>query len=108
MRADITIAGGAPFDSHPDQAFAKVMDLNVRGVFNLVRECAPLLSNRGTVTDPSRVLITASVAGLGIGTLGAHGTYGYSASKAAVIHLGKNLAVELGPRHSKFWDSVLG
>ncbi|KAK0626451.1 putative NADPH-dependent beta-ketoacyl reductase [Immersiella caudata] len=90
---------GAPFDSHPDEAFAKVMDLNVRGVFNLVRECAPLLSKRGTIRDPSRVLITASVAGLGIGTLGKHGTYGYSASKAAVIHLGKNLAVELGPRH---------
>ena len=26
-------------------------------------------------------------------------TIGYSASKAAVIHLGRNLAVELGPRH---------
>lgn len=98
---DVISSGGAPFDSHPDEAFAKVMDLNVRGVFNLVRECTPLLSKRGTVTDPSRVLITASVAGLGIGTLGKNGTYGYSASKAAAIHLGRNLAVELGPRHSK-------
>ncbi|PBP24379.1 oxidoreductase, short-chain dehydrogenase/reductase family [Diplocarpon rosae] len=26
-------------------------------------------------------------------------TFGYSASKAAAIHLAKNLAVELGPRH---------
>jgi NAD(P)-dependent dehydrogenase (short-subunit alcohol dehydrogenase family) len=50
------------------------------------------------VDDPSRVVITASVAGLGVGTLGKQGTYGYSASKAAVIHLGRNLAVELGPR----------
>ncbi|KAK4453123.1 oxidoreductase [Podospora aff. communis PSN243] len=99
LMANAGATWGAPFESHPDAAFAKVMDLNVRGVFNLVRECAPLLSKRGTVQDPSRVLITASVAGLGIGTLGAHGTYGYSASKAAVIHLGKNLAVELGPRH---------
>lgn len=48
--------------------------------------------------EPSRVIITASVAGLGVGSLGAQGTYGYSASKAAVIHLGRNLAVELGPR----------
>jgi NAD(P)-dependent dehydrogenase (short-subunit alcohol dehydrogenase family) len=31
--------------------------------------------------------------------LGANATFGYSASKAAVIHLAKNLAVELGPRH---------
>ncbi|KAK1760910.1 oxidoreductase [Echria macrotheca] len=90
---------GAPFDSHPDAAFAKVMDLNVRGVFNLIREAMPLLTKRATRADPSRVIITSSVAGLGIGTLGENGTYGYSASKAAVLHLGKNLAVELGPRH---------
>jgi NAD(P)-dependent dehydrogenase (short-subunit alcohol dehydrogenase family) len=44
------------------------------------------------------VIITASVAGIGIGTLGDNATFGYSASKAAVIHLTKNLAVELGPR----------
>jgi len=60
---------------------------------------APLLQKRGTIEDPSRVIITASVAGIGVGTLGKNATYGYSASKAAVIHLGKNLAVELGPRH---------
>ncbi|KAL2195068.1 hypothetical protein P885DRAFT_41485 [Corynascus similis CBS 632.67] len=89
---------GEAFDRHPDAAFAKVMDLNVRGVFNLVREFTPLLQKRASIEDPSRVVITASVAGLGIGTLGKQGTYGYSASKAAVIHLGRNLAVELGPR----------
>ena len=32
------------------------------------------------------------------GALGSNATFGYSASKAAVIHLGRNLAVELGPR----------
>lgn len=89
---------GEAFDTHPDGAFAKVMDLNVRGVFNLIREFAPLLEKKASVEDPSRVLITASVAGLGVGTLGKQGTYGYSASKAAVIHLGRNLALELGPR----------
>lgn len=89
---------GEAFDTHPDGAFAKVMDLNVRGVFNLIREFAPLLQKRASVDDPSRVVITASVAGLGVGTLGKQGTYGYSASKAAVLHLGRNLAVELGPR----------
>lgn len=89
---------GAPFDSHPDSAFAKVMDLNVRAVFNTVREFTPLLQKKASLEDPSRVLITASVAGLGVGTLGKNGTYGYSASKAAVIHLGRNMALELGPR----------
>ncbi|KYK57052.1 oxidoreductase, short-chain dehydrogenase/reductase family [Drechmeria coniospora] len=90
---------GAEFDKHPDQAFAKVMDLNVKAVFNTIREFTPLLERpSGQGGEPSRVIITASVAGLGIGTLGPQGTYGYSASKAAVIHLGRNLAVELGPR----------
>ncbi len=28
---------GAPFDTHPDSAFAKVMDLNVKSVFNTIR-----------------------------------------------------------------------
>ncbi|KAL7930609.1 hypothetical protein V8C35DRAFT_312472 [Trichoderma chlorosporum] len=89
---------GEAFDTHPDQAFAKVMDLNVKAVFNTVRVFTPLLQRRASLDDPSRVLITASVAGLGVGTIGKQGTYGYSASKAAVLHLGRNLALELGPR----------
>jgi NAD(P)-dependent dehydrogenase (short-subunit alcohol dehydrogenase family) len=99
LMANAGASWGAPFDKHPDDAFAKVMDLNVRAVFNTIKLFAPMLQKRGSVADPSRVIITASVAGLGIGTLGENGTYGYSASKAAVIHLGRNLAVELGPRH---------
>lgn len=31
--------------------------------------------------DPSRVIVTASVAGLGVGSLGESATFGYSASK---------------------------
>ncbi|KAI9887490.1 MAG: hypothetical protein M1823_000669 [Watsoniomyces obsoletus] len=90
---------GEKFDTHPDAAFGKVMDLNVKSVFTTIRLFAPLLEKNATIDDPSRVVVTASVAGLGVGTLGEHATFGYSASKAAVIHLTKNLAVELGPRH---------
>jgi NAD(P)-dependent dehydrogenase (short-subunit alcohol dehydrogenase family) len=102
-RVDILLANagaswGAPFDSHPDSAIAKVLDLNVRAVFNTVREFAPLLQVGASAEDPSRVLVTASVAGLGVGTLGDNATFGYAASKAAAISLGRNLAIELGPR----------
>lgn len=90
---------GEEFDTHPDSAFAKVMDLNVKSVFNTIRLFAPMLQKKATIEDPSRVIITASVAGIGVGSLGKNATFGYSASKAAVIHLAKNLAVELGPRH---------
>jgi len=90
---------GAPFESHPENAFSKVMELNVKSVFYTVQKFAPLLEKRGTIENPSRVIVTASVAGIGVGSLGANATYSYSASKAAAIHLTKNLAVELGPRH---------
>lgn len=89
---------GAPFETHPEEAFSKVMDLNVKSVFYTVQKFAPLLQKRATVEDPSRVIVTASIAGLSVGTLGENATFSYAASKAAVIHLTKNLAVALGPR----------
>ncbi|KYG40199.1 hypothetical protein M433DRAFT_49649, partial [Acidomyces richmondensis BFW] len=90
---------GASFDEHPESAFAKVMDLNVKSVFLCAQKFAPLLRKRATQDDPSRIVITASIAGLGVGSLGANATFGYSASKAAALSLTKNLAVELGPEH---------
>ena len=42
---------------------------------------APLLQKNATLEDPSRVIVTASVAGLVIGSVGETGTFGYSASK---------------------------
>lgn len=90
---------GEKFDTHPDSAFQKVMNLEVNSVFSTIRLFAPLLQKNASTADPSRVIITASVAGIGLGTLGQQATFDYSASKAAVIHLAKNLAVELGPRN---------
>jgi len=90
---------GAPFDKHPDDAFAKVMNLNVNSVFSCVQKFAPLLRKQASQEDPSRVVITASIAGIGVGTLGENATFGYSASKAAALHLTRNLALELGPQH---------
>lgn len=58
-----------------------------------------MLEKQATKRDASRVVITASVAGIGIGSQGDNATFSYSASKAAAIHLSKNLAVALGPRH---------
>lgn len=103
-RVDILFANagatwGEKFDTHPESAFSKVMDLNVKSVFYLVQKFSPLLEAKATRDEPSRVIVTGSVAGLAVGSLGANATYGYSASKAAVIHLTRNLAVELGPRH---------
>lgn len=59
----------------------------------------PLLTVRSSPEDPSRVVATASVAGLGIGSTGANSVPSYSASKAAVIHLMRHLAVDLGKKN---------
>jgi NAD(P)-dependent dehydrogenase (short-subunit alcohol dehydrogenase family) len=58
-----------------------------------------MLEAAGTHQDPSRVIIVSSVAGSHVAHTGKNGTIMYSASKAAAHHLGRNLAVELGPRN---------
>lgn len=58
----------------------------------------PLLTAKASQTNPSRVIVTGSVAGIGVGSTGTVGAYSYAISKAAVLHLARNLAIELGPR----------
>ncbi|CAN9177094.1 unnamed protein product [Alternaria sp. RS040] len=90
---------GGPFDPTPDWSSKKVLDLNVRGVFNLARLFAPLLQRAGTRQSPSRIIIVSSTAGTTVPHVGEHGTIMYSISKAAAHHLSRQLAVELGPRN---------
>ncbi|KAF2277181.1 NAD(P)-binding protein [Westerdykella ornata] len=91
---------GAYFDQVDEKnGWDRVMDLNVKGVFFTIQKFAPLLTKRATTASPSRVIVTGSVAGIAVGSLGASAAYSYAASKAAVLHLVRNLAVELGPRH---------
>ena len=112
LLANAGASWGEKFDTHPDSAFAKVMDLNVKSVFNTIRLCVPfahvggclifavitivtadairnrfasLLQKNATMECPSRVIVTASIAGLGVGSLGENATFGYSASKGIVL-----------------------
>ncbi|MDG2028785.1 MAG: glucose 1-dehydrogenase [Acidimicrobiales bacterium] len=87
---------GAPFDEFPDSAWSRVLDLNVRGVFNLTQALAPALRNAGTAEDPSRVINIGSVDGIRPPDLEG---YSYGASKAAVHQLTRHLAKKLGPEH---------
>ncbi len=89
------ISWGASIEKFPFEAWAKVMDINVAGLFTLTRELLPLLDAASTDADPARVINIGSV----MGTLAvSEGAYSYSASKAAVHHLTKTLADEFAQR----------
>ena len=92
-------AWAAPYAEYPAAAFEKVLGLNVSALFLLTRDLTPLLERGAADGDPARVINVGSMDGLHVQRLVQTGTFAYSASKAAVHHLTRTLAVELGPRN---------
>ena len=92
-------AWGDRYEDHAIDAFDKVLELNVTTVFAMTRDFTPLLEKAASKTDPARVINIGSMDGLHIPRVHGIGTYAYTASKAAVHHLTRHLAVELGPCH---------
>ena len=91
-------AWGDSYEDYTTEAFDKVLELNVTTVFAMTRDLTPLLEKAGSKTDPARVINIGSMDGLHIPRVHGIGTYAYTSSKAAVHHLTRHLAVELGPR----------
>ncbi len=89
------VSWGAPLDDFPHDAWAKVMGVNVAGLFTLTRNLLPLLEGAATDADPARIINLGSVMGT---QPVAEGAYSYSASKAAVHHLTRILAGEFAQR----------
>ncbi|MGH2940900.1 MAG: SDR family oxidoreductase [Solirubrobacterales bacterium] len=84
-------AWGATFEEFPEVGWDKVMNVNVKGVFFLTQALRPALTAAAT-DHLAKVINIASVDGL---SLSQHETYSYHASKAAVIHLTKRMALSL-------------
>jgi NAD(P)-dependent dehydrogenase (short-subunit alcohol dehydrogenase family) len=113
-------AWGEAYETYPEKAFEKLMAINVNAVFSLTRDLTFLLEAAASKDDPARVINIGSMDGLHVPTVNRLGNFAYSASKAAVHQLTKNLAVELGPRQvtvnavapgyfpSKMADLVIG
>ena len=83
---------GIPFPALDDLTVAiwdRIFDTNVRGPFQLARAAAPYMRRQGG----GRIVNIASIAGLHP----AGSSIAYSASKAALIHLTRCLAVALAP-----------
>jgi NAD(P)-dependent dehydrogenase (short-subunit alcohol dehydrogenase family) len=89
------VSWGASYEEFPHAAWAKVMGVNVAGLFTLTRELTPLMVAAASDADPARVINLGSVMGT---QPVADGAYSYTASKAAVHHLTRTLAEELAAR----------
>ncbi|MCB0034628.1 MAG: SDR family oxidoreductase [Anaerolineales bacterium] len=89
-------AWGAPLAEYPEDGYDKVMDINVRSPFFLTRDLLPLLENAATAEDPARVINIGSIDGLHVSHVD---NFAYGPSKAAIHHMTKVFAVELGPKN---------
>jgi NAD(P)-dependent dehydrogenase (short-subunit alcohol dehydrogenase family) len=78
----------APITEFPEDAFDRVMQVNVRGVFLGIKYVAPRMRDGGSI------IITSSIAGL----MGSGRFTAYTTSKHAVIGLMREAAIDLGPR----------
>ena len=79
---------GGPVESIPADLYDSAMGVLLRGVFLGLKHAAPIMKRQGS----GSIISTASVAGLRTG----YGPHIYSTAKAAVIHLTRSVAMELG------------
>mgnify|MGYP003869126155 CR=1 FL=1 len=79
----------APIDEMSDEAFDRVMDINLRGPWLLTKEVVPHMKKR----TYGRIVNISS----GVGSHGAANKSNYGASKGAINTLTKSLCKELGP-----------
>lgn len=79
----------APFEQTTEDIFNSNLDINFKGVFFTVQGLLPMIPNGGSIILNATVLVHN----------GLHGSTAYSASKGAVLTLGKTLAMELADRN---------
>ncbi len=84
------VSESTPFTEYTEEAFDKVMDLNVKGVFNATRAASECMVARGSGV----ILSTSSM----VSIYGQPSGIAYPASKFAVNGLTVSLARELGPK----------
>ena len=84
------ISESTPFTEYTEELFDKVMDLNVKGVFNATRAASECMVARGSGV----ILSTSSMVSIS----GQPSGFAYPASKFALNGLTVSLARELGPK----------
>jgi len=85
-------AWGEAFETFPEKGWDKVMDLNVKSPFFLTQALHPQLKAAASEDRPAKVINIASIDGIRVNPWE---TYSYAASKSAIIHLSRRMAVRL-------------
>ncbi|NQZ07484.1 MAG: SDR family oxidoreductase [Algicola sp.] len=83
---------GAELEQFPWGAWKGVMDVNLVAPFTLTQQLLPLLQATGSTDYPARVINVGSIVG---SASRCDNAYSYAASKSALHHLTKVLALEL-------------
>jgi len=86
------VTWGASIENYPIDAFDKVMNLNLKSPFYLTVALLPLLRAAATKDDPARVINISSINSVAVTLLE---MYAYTASKAGLLHLGRQMANRL-------------
>ncbi len=84
------VSESTPFANYTEETFSKVMDLNVKGVFNSAKAASDIMAEAGSGV----ILNTSSM----VSIYGQPSGVAYPASKFAVNGLTVSLARELGPK----------
>ena len=87
---------GAPLEEFPEKGWDKVMDINVKAPFFLIRALLPLLKEGKTPDRTACVINTGSIAGIVGDSIS---SYSYGPSKAAIHQVTRNLAKDLADSH---------
>ena len=87
---------GAPFEQFPESGWDKVVDLNVKSPFFLIKALTPLLKKRASAKENSAIINIGSIAGIVGNGLD---NYSYAVSKTAIHQLTRVLATELASSH---------
>ncbi|EGD83448.1 short-chain dehydrogenase/reductase SDR [Salpingoeca rosetta] len=87
---------GEALETHPESAWDKLLNLNVKAAFRLVQLFLPLLKAAATEAAPASIINVGSITGIGVSLTD---TYSYAASKAAIHHMTRVLASKLAEDH---------
>ena len=86
----------APFEKYPEDGWSKVMDLNAKTPFFLSQKLLPLLAAQATAKSTTSIINIGSIAAV---RGDASSMFSYSASKAAVHQVTRNMAHNLANKH---------